>query len=109
MFAGMIFKKEPFFQGQSNIDQLVKIVCVLGTKGLDEYLQKYGLELKGVLRRAGGTHNRQRWYRYKTAANSHLASPDALDLIDQMLVYDHQKLITASMAMKHPFFDAVRN
>ena len=27
MFAGMIFKKEPFFHGLDNYDQLVKIVC----------------------------------------------------------------------------------
>lgn len=29
MFAGMIFKKEPFFQGQDNYDQLVKISKVI--------------------------------------------------------------------------------
>jgi casein kinase II subunit alpha len=32
MFAGMIFKKEPFFQGRDNYDQLVKIARVLGTR-----------------------------------------------------------------------------
>jgi casein kinase II subunit alpha len=31
MFAGMIFQKEPFFQGKDNYDQLVKIAKVLGT------------------------------------------------------------------------------
>ena len=30
MFAGMIFRKEPFFHGHDNYDQLVKIVKVLG-------------------------------------------------------------------------------
>lgn len=28
MFAGMIFKKEPFFHGQDNYDQLVRIAKV---------------------------------------------------------------------------------
>ena len=28
MFAGMIFRKEPFFHGHDNYDQLVKIVKV---------------------------------------------------------------------------------
>jgi ElaB/YqjD/DUF883 family membrane-anchored ribosome-binding protein len=32
MFAGMIFRKEPFFHGHDNYDQLVKIVKVLGTE-----------------------------------------------------------------------------
>jgi casein kinase II subunit alpha len=31
MFAGMIFRKEPFFHGQDNYDQLVKIAKVLLT------------------------------------------------------------------------------
>ena len=34
MFAGMIFRKEPFFHGHDNYDQLVKIAKVLGTDEL---------------------------------------------------------------------------
>ena len=40
MFAGMIFRKEPFFHGHDNYDQLVKIVKVLGTDELFDYLDK---------------------------------------------------------------------
>merc|ERR1712072_344406 len=32
MLGGMIFKKDPFFQGHDNNDQLVKIAAVLGTE-----------------------------------------------------------------------------
>ncbi|RZC11865.1 Casein kinase II subunit alpha-1 isoform B [Glycine soja] len=45
MFAGMIFRKEPFFYGHDNHDQLVKIAKVLGTDELNAYLNKYHLEL----------------------------------------------------------------
>ena len=45
MFAGMIFRKEPFFHGHDNYDQLVKIAKVLGTEELYNYLNKYELEL----------------------------------------------------------------
>ena len=45
MFASMIFKKEPFFQGSDNYDQLVKITRVLGTDDLFRYLNKYKLKL----------------------------------------------------------------
>ncbi|XP_038970377.1 casein kinase II subunit alpha-like isoform X2 [Phoenix dactylifera] len=45
MFAGMIFRKEPFFYGHDNHDQLVKIAKVLGTDELNAYLNKYRLEL----------------------------------------------------------------
>lgn len=34
MLAAMIFKKEPFFHGHDNYDQLVKIARVLGTEDL---------------------------------------------------------------------------
>ena len=33
MFAGMIFRKEPFFYGHDNYDQLVKIAKVRGRAG----------------------------------------------------------------------------
>jgi len=45
MFASMIFRKEPFFHGSSNSDQLVKIAKVLGTDELFEYLDRYDIEL----------------------------------------------------------------
>jgi casein kinase II subunit alpha len=45
MFASMIFKIEPFFQGKDNYDQLVKIAKVLGTDDLKKYLNKYHLKL----------------------------------------------------------------
>lgn len=45
MFAGMIFRKEPFFHGHDNYDQLVKIAKVLGTDDLYAYLDKYDVQL----------------------------------------------------------------
>ena len=43
MLAGMIFQKEPFFQGKDNDDQLDKIAKVLGTEQLFDYLEKYNI------------------------------------------------------------------
>ena len=48
MMAGMIFKKEPFFQGHDNNDQLVRIAKVLGTDELKTYLHRYNLKLPSV-------------------------------------------------------------
>ena len=45
MLASMIFRKEPFFHGHDNYDQLVRIAKVLGTDELYEYLDKYQIEL----------------------------------------------------------------
>jgi casein kinase II subunit alpha len=41
----MIFRKEPFFHGHDNYDQLVKIAKVLGTDELFQYIEKYDIEL----------------------------------------------------------------
>jgi casein kinase II subunit alpha len=45
MLAGMVFRKDPFFNGQDNYDQLVVISRVLGTDALYAYLKKYNLTL----------------------------------------------------------------
>ena len=45
MFAGLIFRIEPFFYGKDNYDQLVRIAKVLGTQELIAYLEKYDLTL----------------------------------------------------------------
>lgn len=45
MLASMIFRKEPFFHGHDNYDQLVRIAKVLGTEELYEYVEKYQIEL----------------------------------------------------------------
>lgn len=40
-----IFRKEPFFHGHDNYDQLVKITKVLGTDELYAYIDKYNIRL----------------------------------------------------------------
>lgn len=37
-----------------------------------------------------------------------IPSPDALDLLDRLLVYDHEQRWTAREALGHSFFDEVR-
>lgn len=45
LFPFKIFRKEPFFHGHDNYDQLVKIAKVLGTDELYAYIDKYGIRL----------------------------------------------------------------
>lgn len=40
--------------------------------------------------------------------NQHLVSPEALDLLDKLLRYDHQQRLTATEAMEHPYFCKTR-
>jgi casein kinase II subunit alpha len=83
MVAGMIFRKEPFFHGHDNYDQLVKIAKVLGTDELFAYLKKYDLELDSHFDGLLGRHPRKLWTRFISPENAHLASPEALDFIDK--------------------------
>jgi casein kinase II subunit alpha len=108
MFAGMIFKKEPFFVGRDNYDQLVKIAKVLGTNDLIKYLEKYDLTLDSHFDGILGRYTKKSWRRFVTDENVALVSDEALDLLDKMLQYDHQKRPTCREAMAHPYFHPVR-
>ena len=108
MFAGMIFRKEPFFHGHDNYDQLVKIVKVLGTDELFDYLDKYNLELDPHFDGILGRHTRKPWSKFLNPDNQHLVSPEAVDLLDKLLRYDHQERLAPTEAMLHPYFAPVR-
>lgn len=107
MLAGMIFRREPFFKGKSNPDQLVKIARVLGTSGLDKYLNKYGIELEEDYMEEIGRHKRKPWESFVNDKNEDLCSEEALDFLDKLLVYDHAKRILPKEAMLHPYFTPV--
>lgn len=104
MLAAIVFKKEPFFRGDSNTDQLVQIAKVLGTKELFAYLNKYGLRLGSEFDGLIGNYQRKPWSDFFVSELKHLLSPEVVDLIDRLLTYDHQLRPTAQEAMAHPFF-----
>lgn len=108
MLAGMVFRKEPFFQGRDNYDQLVKIARVLGTENLFAYLDKYGLELDAHFDGILGRHPRRPFSKFVTVENNHLVSKDVIDLIDRMLIYDHSSRILPKEAMCEPYFRTLR-
>jgi len=106
--AGMIFRKEPFFQGDDNIDQLVKIAKVLGTDALLLWLDKYALELSPAFDDLLGRHSAKPWTKFITTENQRFISPEILDLLSQMLLYDHTQRIIPKEAMQHAVFAPVR-
>ena len=104
MLAAIVFKKEPFFRGDLNNDQLVQIAKVLGTKDLMAYVNKYGIRLLKDYDSILGNYTRKPWLDFINADNEKLATPEIVDFIDKLLTYDHQKRPTAKEAMEHPFF-----
>ncbi|XP_044734661.1 casein kinase II subunit alpha isoform X2 [Chrysoperla carnea] len=104
VLASMIFRKEPFFHGHDNFDQLIRIAKVLGTEELFEYLDKYHIDLDANYSDLIGRHSKKRWERFVHSENQHLVSPEALDYLDKLLRYDHATRLTAREAMEHPYF-----
>ena len=126
MFASMIFRKEPFFHGNSNPDQLVKIAKVLGTEDLFDYLDKYDIELDAQYDDILGRFPKKPWHSFINNENQRFVSNDAMDFLDKLLRYDHQVCafiqcfelrtwthsnqarLTAKEAMAHIYFNPVR-
>ncbi|XP_060535974.1 casein kinase II subunit alpha-like isoform X2 [Cylas formicarius] len=108
MFAAMMFRKEPFFHGNDNYDQLVKIVKVLGTLELNSYLKKYNISIDNSFRQMIGTHTKKSWQKFVTTENEYLVDKNGLDLLDSLLKIDHMERITARDAMQHKYFAKVR-
>lgn len=104
MLAAIVFKKEPFFRGESNFDQLLKIVAVLGTDDLYALMEKYGLELSKEYKQVLKPTARVPWSHFINDNTRQLADDDMIDLIDNLLRYDHQERLTAKEALAHPYF-----
>jgi serine/threonine protein kinase len=96
MFASMIFRREPFFHGNSNSDQLVKIAKVLGTEDLFDYLDRYDIELDAQYDDILSRYPKKPWHSFINADNQRFVSNDAIDFLDKLLRYDHQVNVTAS-------------
>ncbi|KAL7934756.1 casein kinase II subunit alpha [Trichoderma chlorosporum] len=105
VFASIIFRKEPFFHGVSNLSCLQSIARVLGTKGLLNYVEKYDIEtdpdgVDALVHSEGRT-----WQSFVTEDNRRFQSTEAVDLLDKMFRWDHKQRITAADALKHPYFN----
>nr|CAA52331.1 casein kinase II alpha subunit [Schizosaccharomyces pombe] len=107
MFAALIFKKEPFFRGRDNYDQLVKIAKVLGTDELFAYVQKYQIVLDRQYDNILGQYPKRDWY-FVNRDNRSLANDEAIDLLNRLLRYDHQERLTCQEAMAHPYFQVLK-
>jgi serine/threonine protein kinase len=135
ILAGLLFRTEPFFRGVDNEDQLGRIVNCLGTRDFLPYCRKCNVRLSSKARAAIGKYcsesssssssssssedapisltnsaigRRKPWLSYLTS-DCPLPSSEATDLLDRLLVYDHEQRWTAREALGHSFFDEVRD
>jgi len=114
VIGAIIFNKQPYlFYGANNVDQLVKIAKVLGMKKLDQYLDKFNIELADAVNDALDSEDfpsdAESWDDHIHEATAHLVNEDVLDLLTKLLRYDHSKRLTAQEAMDHKYFRDVRD
>lgn len=106
MFAGMIFKRHPFFHGRSNEDQLVRILKVLGSEDFFAFLNKYNIRLPSAYDPIQEEFSEETPYRkrelkdFQTSENRNLVSDEAIELLEMCLRYDHQSRPSAAEASK---------
>jgi len=106
---GIASGRIPFFRGKDNIDQLYKIADVLGTKDLKTYLSDYKLTPgKSFIPLLEADTPRLPWKKYIPSKRASFLDNDLLNLLDGVLLYDHQKRLTAAQCMAHPWFGSIR-
>ena len=106
--AEMIFKKIPFFKGEDNDDQLVKISQVMGSIGLTNYIKKYNLKIDVEEHKMFYAYPKVPFTNFVNSSNKSFTKPEALDLLECMLVYDKAQRINAKDAMEHKYFEPVK-
>jgi casein kinase II subunit alpha len=83
---------------------------VLGSAGLQDYITKYEVKLEKSLAAMIAPHvwEKKKFEHFITKQNAHLCPPEAIDLLERVLVYDHAARLTCIEAMQHKYFDPVR-
>ena len=97
--AGFLFKMDTFFKGSDNYDQLVKIVDVMGTANLIEYLRRYRLNLPKQVAKLITNTDAVPLESFVNGNNYSRVTKDGLDLLYKMLVYDKNGRITPTEAL----------
>ena len=94
---------------------------MLGTEEFDKYMEKYDIEmetdsdalLRACVRKISRPGRRltlyvrwprQPWTRYTTPDTLPFFTPEAIDLLEKLLRYDHQERLTAREAQAHAYF-----
>ena len=85
------------------MDQLYRIVSVLGSSELLRYIRKYEVELPREILEGLPENKRTNFGDFFEDASPSPLHLKAADLLEKVLVYDHQRRLTARECIEHPF------
>lgn len=100
---GELLGSRPLFQGKDRVNQLDKVVEVIGTPSIEDINSVGSSAAQKYLKRKTVRPPPQWRERYPSA------SPEALDLLQRMLVFNPDKRITVLQAMAHPFLASLHD
>ncbi|KAJ4885446.1 Serine/threonine-protein kinase MHK [Raphanus sativus] len=100
LYTPTVFAFYPLFPGESEMDQLYKICCVLGKPDWTTFL-----EAKSISRIMSISHTEFPQTRIADLLPN--ASPEAIDLITRLCSWDPLKRPTADQALNHSFFNVI--
>jgi casein kinase II subunit alpha len=109
-FIGILFHRTHFFAGADNQEQIVVITQTLGTRALDDYLEKYSVPMD---ERWYAKHirqwNKKSWASHFTAQTERFYRDGVDELLDKIMVMDPEQRATADEVLAHRYFDPVRH
>lgn len=76
----------------------------MGTQDFFDFCSKYNIAIPNDLYRKLYGYRKIDIEKFVNEDNKHLATPDVIDLIKQIFVYDHAKRITAQEILDHKYF-----
>ncbi|GET91891.1 mitogen activated protein kinase, putative [Leishmania tarentolae] len=100
---GELLGSRPLFQGKDRVNQLDKIVDVIGTPSEEDISSVGSSAAQKYLKKK--SHRPQPDWRQRYPK----ASPEALDMLRRMLVFNPKQRITVLQAMRHPFLEQLHD
>lgn len=100
---GELLGSRPLFQGKDRVNQLDKIIDVIGTPSEADIAAVGSSAAQKYLKKKGHRPSPDWRSRYPNA------SEEALDLLRRMLVFNPNKRITVREAMRHPFLESLHD
>ena len=107
LFAGLIFKLEPFFYARPdplNLGIVSAVARQVGSDSILSWAKKWGVRLSDKQKKAIGRHPKVPLKHFRNEENEWLCCDEAIDLCERMLVVDHNERIQVEAALNHPYF-----